>query len=260
MSHPNRSTLRIALISAVVAVVVAFPIGVLASHNFPDVPDSNIFHADVSALVAAGVTSGCGGGNYCPSAYVTREQMAAFMNRLGALAADKTPVANATTVDRYDAQSLNRVAYNSTQTLVGTPGGSGSLFASITAPVRGWFLIWGHAAIFNTTVSGDSYGYCDLQVDNNLVPGTDFYVDAQFEGTINVDEVECSPSGGYLACPGAHSIELFADPGSEVTVNKATVMVEFVPFNGDGNPPSLFSCVAIIAPDGDSPLPAHPEK
>jgi hypothetical protein len=65
--------------------VVAFPLGAVASHDFADVPDSNIFHADISALVDSGVTSGCGGGNYCPSANVTREQMAAFLNRLGAL-------------------------------------------------------------------------------------------------------------------------------------------------------------------------------
>jgi hypothetical protein len=43
------------------------------------------------------VTSGCGGGNYCPTANVTREQMAAFLNRLGALGPGKTPVVNAKT-------------------------------------------------------------------------------------------------------------------------------------------------------------------
>ena len=42
-----------------------------------------------------------GGGNYCPKDYVTREQMAAFMNRLGALQAGKTPVVNADKVDGF---------------------------------------------------------------------------------------------------------------------------------------------------------------
>jgi hypothetical protein len=33
----------------------------------------------VEALVAAGITAGCGGGNFCPDAPVTRGQMAVFL-------------------------------------------------------------------------------------------------------------------------------------------------------------------------------------
>lgn len=94
--------LRIVLPTALLVAAVSFPLGVLASHQFSDVPTSSVYHADIDALVAAGVTSGCGGGAYCPKAYVTREQMAAFMNRLGALAPGKTPVVNAARVDGKD--------------------------------------------------------------------------------------------------------------------------------------------------------------
>ncbi len=64
-------------------VALAIPIIVVASHRFADVPDSNLFRADIAAIADAGVTSGCGGDNYCPSSAVTREQLAAFINRLG---------------------------------------------------------------------------------------------------------------------------------------------------------------------------------
>ena len=37
------------------------------------------FYAYIVTLVANGVTAGCGGGNYCPDANVTRAQMAAFL-------------------------------------------------------------------------------------------------------------------------------------------------------------------------------------
>jgi hypothetical protein len=37
--------------------------------------------ADINALAASGITLGCGGGVYCPAAWVTREQMAAFLHR-----------------------------------------------------------------------------------------------------------------------------------------------------------------------------------
>ncbi len=93
---------RLLAIPLLLLTLVAFPLGALASHQFGDVPDSNPFHADIDALADSGVTTGCGGGNFCPSANVTREQMAAFMNRLGALAPGKTPVVNADKVDGLD--------------------------------------------------------------------------------------------------------------------------------------------------------------
>ena len=37
--------------------------------------------ADINSVASAGITSGCGGGRYCPASSVTREQMAAFLHR-----------------------------------------------------------------------------------------------------------------------------------------------------------------------------------
>jgi hypothetical protein len=53
---------------------------------FPDVPCSSPFASWVQELVARGITAGCGGGLYCPTSPVTREQMAVFLlkTRLGA--------------------------------------------------------------------------------------------------------------------------------------------------------------------------------
>lgn len=90
------------LATLAIGMAIAFPFGVLASHQFSDVSDANPFHDDIEALADSGVTLGCGGGEYCPTEYVTREQMAAFLNRLGALQAGKTPVVNAARVDGKD--------------------------------------------------------------------------------------------------------------------------------------------------------------
>jgi hypothetical protein len=49
--------------------------------TFLDVPVGSTFHREVEALVSAGITGGCGGGNYCVNANVTRGQMAAFLSR-----------------------------------------------------------------------------------------------------------------------------------------------------------------------------------
>jgi len=47
--------------------------------TFNDVPTTHLFYQYVEALAAAGITAGCGGGNYCPDASVTRGQMAVFL-------------------------------------------------------------------------------------------------------------------------------------------------------------------------------------
>jgi hypothetical protein len=48
---------------------------------FPDVPASSPFCRWIEELARRGVVAGCGGGNYCPSGSVTREQMAVFVLR-----------------------------------------------------------------------------------------------------------------------------------------------------------------------------------
>jgi hypothetical protein len=46
---------------------------------FNDVPCASGFSRFVNELSRRGITSGCGGGNYCPSDPVSREQMAVFL-------------------------------------------------------------------------------------------------------------------------------------------------------------------------------------
>jgi hypothetical protein len=52
-----------------------------ATPFFGDVPPSSPFCRFVEELARRGVVAGCGGGNYCPAAAVTREQMAVFTLR-----------------------------------------------------------------------------------------------------------------------------------------------------------------------------------
>jgi hypothetical protein len=51
------------------------------SQRFADVPPINPFYAYIEELAARGITFGCGGGNYCPTSVVTREQMRLFLMR-----------------------------------------------------------------------------------------------------------------------------------------------------------------------------------
>jgi hypothetical protein len=140
------------LFTGVLVALMAFPIGVIASHQFTDVPDSNPYHDDIDAIADAGVTTGCGGGKYCPTDYVTRQQMAAFMNRLGALEAGKTPVVNAATSLSTDGWSLGCP----TDTVLGgglcfdtATRGSGNVFdASVACGNLGSNVIFGRGQIW----------------------------------------------------------------------------------------------------------------
>jgi hypothetical protein len=49
--------------------------------DFGDVPQSYLFHGAIEAVFRAGITTGCGGGNYCPGDPVTRDAMAVFILR-----------------------------------------------------------------------------------------------------------------------------------------------------------------------------------
>ena len=46
---------------------------------FPDVPCPSTFANWIEALSSEGITGGCGGGNYCPTSPVRRDQMAVFL-------------------------------------------------------------------------------------------------------------------------------------------------------------------------------------
>jgi len=45
------------------------------------VPQAHPYHAAIEAIVRARITTGCGGGDYCPSSPVNRSEMAKFLLR-----------------------------------------------------------------------------------------------------------------------------------------------------------------------------------
>jgi hypothetical protein len=49
--------------------------------EFADVPLSSPFHDDIRTIATSGITGGCGGGNYCPTSPVRRDQMAVLLLR-----------------------------------------------------------------------------------------------------------------------------------------------------------------------------------
>lgn len=73
------------LLVLLVSLVLLVPVAAIAAGGFNDVPDDNVFAADIQWLADSGVTKGCNPPTndlFCPGSIVTREQMAAFMHRL----------------------------------------------------------------------------------------------------------------------------------------------------------------------------------
>jgi len=58
---------------------------------FSDVPLTHQFYTEISNIAFRQITVGCGGGNYCPNDFVTREQMAAFIIRALGMPNPPTP-------------------------------------------------------------------------------------------------------------------------------------------------------------------------
>lgn len=146
MTSPRPPRFRSALV-ALAAIMVIAPTAAIASHDFSDVPNTNIFHADIEWMLENGVTTGCGSGNYCPSDYVTREQMAAFMKRLST-----SKIVNAATAETAD----------SANSLMGTLPGA------FTAPVSFSFSSTSpvEAAAMDITVPGP--GLIVVTVSGNI--------------------------------------------------------------------------------------------
>jgi hypothetical protein len=92
--RPVRRHRRTLLVLTIVAAFGILPTIALAGHTFTDVPDTNVHHANISAIAEVGVTTGCTPTEYCPSDPVRRDAMGSFLARLGGLG-DNPPVVNA---------------------------------------------------------------------------------------------------------------------------------------------------------------------
>lgn len=185
------------VLAIVAATVMAFPLGVLASHQFADVSNSNIFHNDIDALVDAGITAGCGGGNYCPNQAVTRGQMAAFMNRLGALAPGKTPVVNADRIDGLDSSAFARPMF-ATVNGDGTLARGAAVVSTAKVGATGSYEV-----IFDRTVTNCTYT-ATLGNPETGNPLRGFIVTALRAGTTNGVFVETRDTADALADRSFH--------------------------------------------------------
>lgn len=77
----RRGAVKMMLVGMVLTLAVAVPASVWANHQFNDVPSNHPFHAQISAVADAGITTGFPDGGFHPGDPITRQAMAAFLER-----------------------------------------------------------------------------------------------------------------------------------------------------------------------------------
>lgn len=134
-AHPERRGPRWSsrLLVASVLVAASFLGGsmAMAADSFSDVPDTHPFRDQVGWLAEAGISTGYGDGTFRPGATVTRQGMAAFMQRLHG-ARNDLAVASDPGFQFIGSDEWSDVSGASAKVTV-PPGASATVLASITA-------------------------------------------------------------------------------------------------------------------------------
>src|SRR3546814_19645493 len=108
MRLPRILKTRVRVAGAVVAAAVLVPTTAALAivGGFTDVPDGHSHAAGIGWVADNDITSGCTATTYCPSDFVTRAQMATFMQRLAGHAAGVAPSVDADTLNGLDSTEL----------------------------------------------------------------------------------------------------------------------------------------------------------
>lgn len=110
------------------ALIVSVAGAVYASHQFSDVSNTHPFHDEIGAIADAGITTGYDDGTYRPGTDVTRQAMAAFMERgFGRVAFSET----STSLSSDESTVLTTVSVDAGAT------GGGNGFVLVTGHLEG---------------------------------------------------------------------------------------------------------------------------
>jgi hypothetical protein len=155
---------RTSIVTVLVAVALAVPLSVFASHQFTDVPSSNQFHNSIDWMKDNGITVGCNppaNTRYCPNDNVTRGQMAAFMKRLA-----ENQVVDAGLLDSLPATAYANPVVNAVDGFIDLQPNALAKIGQlgITTPADGGLVL--QAQIAPHTGLASSLSFYWLQVDN----------------------------------------------------------------------------------------------
>ena len=221
-----------------VALMLALPVMVSASHQFSDVPTSHTFHAAIAKLYGARLTAGCTATKFCPNANVTRGQMAAFLNRgLGRGAGG----AAGTGLEDDWATFDNNVLASLDLLHGGAPGGTGHVLVTASASAYTTlggtcpceFAVW----LVNADTGEESAG--SFTVISNVPTPPDSELTVWYEGTASVSYLFTVPSGVTHSYLLGAAMNPTTPPTGDVAGAEWNISAVYIPFGATGSNPSL---------------------
>jgi hypothetical protein len=243
---------RLALIGVALALIIPAGVVLAGGPSFTDVPTTHKFYNDIEALAASGITSGCTTTRYCPDGLVTRGQMAAFLNRLGALAPGKAPKVNADRVDGRHANQLIRVADQQigATTLVPATGAQVQYGSDlkITAPTNGFILVSAQVTYSSSNCTGDCWAATRIELVGG--PSSNYSMT-----TVHADDTfnSTAPQRAFAVNAGVNTFRVMSSRGVGAgTVNAfwGAVNATFIPYGSTGG--------ATLGLTGDEPAVGAP--
>jgi len=224
----------------IAALLVALIPGLaIAANPFNDLIPGSVHNTNIDLIYNAGITTGCvPGQQYCPTDFVTRQEMASFLARTAGLGAN-APVANAKTLSGLAANGLVRANAGAQGSTSATVAAAYQPVATvtITAPGVGFVYLTGAVTVYAVS-SGSAY------VSANIVDsagGFKSYPVSAMVGTAaaSTSAATISPTVVFPV-NGARAVTYSLLVGRDATstgttgATNATLSVLFVPFGPDG--------------------------
>ncbi len=270
----HRASSRVLLIVAAFALLLV-PVAAIAGAGFEDVDDGNVFRDDIAWLAGAGVTKGCNpptNTRFCPSDYVTREQMAAFMHRLAsnrvvdagtAIEADRLDGkdasafaasghrhdtdylaigAKAADADQLDGLTAHELVRVGSGAMTGTwePNNDDQyMTVAVIAPNPGYIYATGSTTIRAKPGQSDD-GECVLTVKDGVSTTYAGYVEWDVADSNGSRKEICTPVALFIADKaGTYYIGMEFDwyESAKADLSWGNVVAMYVPFYADGSKP-----------------------
>jgi S-layer homology domain len=221
-----------------VALMLALPVVVSASHQFTDVPTSHTFHSAIAKLYGARLTAGCTATKFCPNANVTRGQMAAFLNRgLGRGAVD----VGATGTDDDWAAFADNVLASVDLLHGGAPGGTGHVLvtASVTAYTEQAGVCPCELAVWLVNEGTLEESVSAFQLITDVPAPLDNVAKAWREGSASVSFLFTVPTGVTHTYDLGGYITTTTPPTGDRAGAEWNLSAIYIPFGATGGNPAL---------------------
>ncbi len=152
----RRSRVVVLVLSLALVSVLAATVGALAADRFSDVPSGHPFQDEIGWMADSGISEGFPDGTFRPTSPVTRQAMAAFLQRLAGHDPEVAPIVHAASLDGYEIVFDEAVTTDflidmevtcpAGMKAVGGGGLVDDLFSiAMSGPTEdgdGWFVVW----------------------------------------------------------------------------------------------------------------------